>query len=237
LTTRLALALGAFLIFIGGQPRAFAEQVVLTPPAAPDEPKHATAPLATSDSETKERGILGPVLIGPMVSTLSIPTLFRVALEAKVYKWFDFAIEYGMLPRVVIDTALVSATSVSAKARIFPFQKSLFVGVGFGVQSLKAEKTEVADDIEIHGTATVVTSYITPEIGWRWVWPSGLTMGLEFGCQLAQSSTSMITTDAPASLVSDPTYDQVTNDLSDAGNQIGNTSLPDFAFAQIGYLF
>jgi hypothetical protein len=172
---------------------------------------------------------LGPVQIGATVGALSLPRPVNVQLFAKVYDLIGIGVSYSYLPGFIADAILslygvhnVSLTSSAwdVDLRLFILQGAFFLGSSLGTQSLTA--TATSNGVTARGDLTTV--YVTPRLGWLFIWDSGFLMGTELGVQIPVSSTLTI----------DPAANN--RDVREAARVIGQTPLPAVTF-RIGYLF
>ncbi|MEW6055468.1 MAG: hypothetical protein AB1540_02555 [Bdellovibrionota bacterium] len=203
-----------------------------------EKPRQEESYEGKSDGYGKTHGLLGPVVLGPAVSLLAFPHPIEVGLEGKYKDLFGFGLTYGFIPDLVIKTAKINTKAFDARVRWFPFRGAFFVGMAFGTQTISAKKSAEIQSIKVNAEVEVQSSFYTPHVGWRWVWPSGYFMGVDLGWQLASGAETTLTTDVRnVLLLATPQYGQLEKDVKDLGNQYGNKPLPMFTLIHFGWLF
>jgi hypothetical protein len=184
----------------------------------------------------KPRGILGPVTLGPQVTGLGFPTLFRLGIEGKLANLVGFGVEYGWFPSMNISNVNTSFNSVQGSAKVYPLRGSFYLGVYLGSQSLSLNAVANSNSGSGVITATATAVYLTPSLGWKWVYESGFFLGLELGWQVVLNTVSALSYSQPtisAALQASSQGTQITNQL----NILASNGLPSVALLQIGYLF
>lgn len=197
-----------------------------------------TTPVPTeshSDKYGKSEGVLGKFLLGPNITALGFPTPFRFGVDTKYDNMFGLAFSYGLFPSLTLSSISLKFNSWRVDAKVYPFSGAMYVGVGFGKQTLNANYSKVTASTPVNYALSVNSTIITPHIGWRWVWASGFFYGMEAGVQLSASSTATFTTDAPAAVQATAEYTSNKKDIEDKGKTFGQTTLPHFALVQLGW--
>jgi hypothetical protein len=137
------------------------------------------------------------------------------------------------------------------RVRWHPWGGSFFMGTAIGLQRLygtTSESITVLDtSIDTSIKMSVVSPYITPHMGWLWVFQSGFVLGLDFGWQFPLSSKTELEASATTSnalannaielVQQTQQYQALENDVKDIGNKIGKISLPYFTVLRIGWFF
>ncbi len=219
---------------------AAAESKSVAVPAtpAPKEPTVASetpAPEKTT-SDTKREGVFGNFLVGPSIGLyLPVPLVF--GLEARWAGWVGMSIESGSLPRRTLLDGSVTADTLRGTLRVFPWQESFFVGVAVGHQNISVAKSVTVQGQTVTANVDVSSPYVTPVIGWKWLWSSGFFWGLEAGWQIPRSPNVRVSTDANNAISSTAEYKKAENEARDAANKLGEMGLPHLAVINIGYLF
>jgi hypothetical protein len=187
----------------------------------------------------KTEGLLGPLLVGPKI-TAGVPVPFRIGLEGKWSGLVGGGFDYGFFPSMSFGEATISANSWNLAARIYPFQESFYIGVAFGKQSLSGSMTDQINTgfttESVTATAQFNQTFLAPQIGWRWVWDSGLFLGMELGVQIPMSSDVVISTNR-LDLEALAEVAALKNDASSEAETYGNQVLPWIGLLQIGYFF
>lgn len=147
----------------------------------------------------------------------------------------------------------LSMLALDFKGRWHPFQGSFFLGLGLGYQRMSGKMTDTIP-VQANGqTTNVLTTvalgvnspYLTPQLGWFWVWSGGFTLGFDLGIQVPfVPQTSLdITTDNTnanigiAQIQATTQYRELEAKVQDAGNKIGRQSLPMVTAIRIGWMF
>lgn len=198
----------------------------------------------------ESRGLLGPVRIGPYVS-VAIPHPLTFGIDGVYKELFSFGFSTSSFDSE-IGSVEIGLSHWDIRARWHVFQGSFFIGAAFGQQSLTGK---ASDDISFgSGTSSqkipttvdieIKTSYLTPHIGWLWIWDSGFNMGFELGLQLPSgnktefNSTFRGVDPAEEAAVKDSKdYKDLEKDVKDAGDLIGKTTLPHMTMFRIGWFF
>lgn len=189
----------------------------------------------------KTEGLLGPVTLGPTVG-IALPHPVNVGLEGRYLDLFGFAFDYGFLPQVTVSSVQAKINAYDARLRWFPFRGSFFIGAAYGKQKLSGSKSQTVNVSGVSVPATVGmdidTTYIAPQLGWRWEWESGFVVGIDFGWQFVTTSGSTLTTNiTDPTITSLPDYQKIVSDVNDVGNKIGKQGLPNITLLQFGYMF
>lgn len=192
---------------------------------------------SNNDGYGKTEGVAGPVVFGPILTAAGFPSPFRFGIDARGYNYFGMGLDYGFLPTLDFSAVKIKYNSWRVLGRFFPFQGAFFLGVGFGKQNLTGSSSNTVQTAAVSYSIELSTTILTPHLGWRWTGQSGLFFGMEFGLQLASSSTSTFSSDAATALQGDATFLAEKAKIEDEARKLGNTTLPHFALLQIGYLF
>jgi len=151
-------------------------------PSSPDVERHA----GSHDTGTKESGIIPGVLIGPRLGMdLPAPT---IGAEVKILRYFGASFEYAFFPKVGIAGASIGYSMWNAAAHVYPFGGALFIGAVYGHYGIEGSVSSPQGS----GAVAVNSKFLGPQIGARWVQPSGFFAGIDvaWAFPLAYSSTS-----------------------------------------------
>jgi hypothetical protein len=179
--------------------------------------------------EGKTSGVLPGLLIGPKLSIIALP-MPGAGVEAKG-ELLGGSVDLGYLPLTSVGgkgNAKIGFTNLSATGRVFPWRGSFFLGASVGSRTFRARAKD--DTTGETAKAEVTSTYLAPQLGWRWVWHSGFFMGLDLGWQLVLSKKA--TYDLPAG--ANP---QDVKDVQDATDKVGKVGLPVLSLLQVGYFF
>ena len=209
----------------------------------------APAAPATPAASAPATGLIPGVRIGPKLSVLPAPALFGVGLEARIKDTVGLSVDYGLLPELhvpsfsdstsapgvsnEISNGRFSYQDLSFAARWIPWGGSFHLGAAYGIRTFKASATGTATSsgLSVSGVASLrsTSTYLAPELGWRWIWSSGFFMGLDLGWQLVLSQKTSV--DVP----SDAFTTSKIQDYQDLANKLASTGLPVVSLLQLGW--
>lgn len=190
----------------------------------------ASPALAASSGYGKTEGAVPGVLFGPHLNLLALPPGLGLEVRA-LENQLGLSLDFGFVPSTTIEQAEASWNDLSLAARWYPWAGRFFLGARAGTRSFEASaKDETAPGVTTEASAKVRSTYLAPELGWRFAWQNGFFMGIELGWQLILSSDT--TLDIPAA--TDP---QTRADVVDAADAVGDTGLPILTVLQLGWYF
>ena len=145
-------------------------------------------------------------------------------------------------------------TAIEARGRWHPWDGGFFLGTSFGYQSIYGTATEPItfnagsggnQTIKTTVKASINSTYLTPQLGWFWVFEKGFCVGFDLGLQVPVgaktvidiSTDNQIANDALDYLKATKEYKQLESQVADAGNRVGKIILPYFTFFRIGWMF
>jgi hypothetical protein len=147
-------------------------------------------------SGTKESGIIPGVLIGPRIgSDLPAPT---IGVEAKVLRYFGASFEYAFFPKIGIAGASLGYSMWNASARVYPFGGAFFIGGVYGHYGIEGSVTSAQGS----GAVRVNSTFLGPQLGARWVQPSGFFAGIDVAWAFPLAYSSASTPDPSGTMVS-----------------------------------
>lgn len=186
---------------------------------------------ARAEGYGKQYGVLGnvPLVFGPKLTIGFInPT---IGVEAKYANLVGLSVEYGFVPEFTVPSSSppvkVGWSGWNVGAKLYPFRGSFFLGAALGGRSF----TGKASDPTGNYSADVTSTYLAPEIGWRWVARSGLFFGMEFGWQFVLGYTSEFRFNGV------PVPTSGISGLQDAAKFVGEQGLPIIGLFTVGYFF
>ena len=177
---------------------------VSPPPVLPPE---AVTPLEGNNEKDDENEYFR---IGPMAS-FGFFQFFSVGAEARLFRFHGLGANYGGISNFNLknypnlqdrinhnNNTPIQSTSgniqhFEARAVIYPFLGSFFIGTALGIRTLDAtiEACEFINAIGQYNSCiplrahlNVKTVYVTPQFGWMAVWNNGFTLGTELGVQI-----------------------------------------------------
>jgi hypothetical protein len=205
------------------------------PGAAPDPAPVAVVPAARpsparSGGYGKSEGVLPGMVIGPKLSVLRIPAP-GLGVEAKIRNAFGLSFDYAFIPTVTVDDVSASYADWSVGAKWYPWRGAFFLGAAFGGRRFEGSAKETVSGITHEAKGEVSSTYLAPQLGWRWVWGSGFFMGMDVGWQVILSTET--TLDIPAEIASTETA----QDVRDASDDLGKLGFPIVSLLQLGWFF
>jgi hypothetical protein len=204
-----------------------APAVPLAPPGVSAEAPPPAPIAAVSPEPYGKRG----VLIGPKLSLIALPP--GLGLEARLFDTLGISVDFNFIPSVKVSKdstkdSRAKYADLSVAARWFPWHRSFYLGASLGTRDFKAS---AHDNLTLETASAEVTStYIAPQLGWRFIGKSGFFYGIDLGYQIILSSTQTFV--LPAS--TDPEQEQ---DLRRAANDLGQLGFPILTLVQFGWYF
>ena len=216
---------------------AFTTAALAADPASSGAPTADVAAPATAPALTpvahqpaaygKPEGLLPGMVIGPKFALVPVPGLFGLGLEAKFQNLVGVGLDYNFFPSTGVGNVKIGLSDLSFAARVFPWRSRFYLGAALGQRSFWGTASDRVTGQEIK--VEVKSTYVAPELGWRFVWGSGFFMGIDLGYQVVLSP-SMTLTLPPGTI--DATDKK---DVEDAGKQIGKVGLPIISLLQLGF--
>jgi hypothetical protein len=206
----------------------------------------------TSGARAAEPGLIPGFRIGPKLAVLPVPGLVGFGLEARIKETVTLSADFGLLPEVsipgisesnvqsggtsattTITDGKVSYQDLSFAARWVPWRGAFHLGAAYGQRTVKASAkgTATSGGITASGVATLEakSSYLAPELGWRWIWQSGFFMGLDLGWQFVLSPQAHV--DVPAAAFAPGKV----QDYTDLANRLASQGFPVLSLLQLGW--
>src|SRR5262249_17237886 len=191
-----------------------------------------------------------PIRAGLLVGIVSVPRAISFELFVKIHNLIGIGVAYSLLPSAVGDWLLsiggVHNASVESSAwdvdlRLFLFRGSFFVGAAFGRQGVNAAADVSTNTLfgRVHFTGDLSSFYVTPRLGWLWIWRSGFSLGVDAGAQIPIGYELTL---GPAAIFNDPilrndpAFRRYVKDVEDAARLVGETPLPSLHF-RLGYTY
>jgi hypothetical protein len=172
-------------------------------------------------SGPKESGIIPGALIGPRLSAaVPAPTL---GAEVKLFRYFGASFDYALFPKITINGVEVSYSMWNVAARVYPFGDVFFVGAVYGHYGVEASATVTQGS----GSVRASSDFLGPQIGARWIQPSGFFFGIDaaWAFPLAYSSEAS----------SDPSG--TTTSVKVTADRYLKNGIPLVGLASVGWLF
>jgi hypothetical protein len=124
-------------------------------------------------SGSKVSGIIPGVLFGPRLS-VAVPTP-TLGGEVKILRYFGASFDYGFFPKLNIAGVDVNYSMWNVAARVYPFGDVFFVGAVYGHYGVEASATVAQGN----GFVRASSNFLGPQIGARWIQPSGFFFGID----------------------------------------------------------
>jgi hypothetical protein len=214
-------------------PSATPEAAVMPEPSATP----VLAPTATPTSEEVVESSPSNFVFGPYIA-VGLPRPISGGLELKYADLVGLSASYGYLPELTVSSVKLKLNGWDARAKIYLFQGSFFLGVAYGSQKFTGSQTQTINGQVVTGVVNQDNTFIAPHIGWNWGSnTSGFFAGIELGVQLSLKRSSAFTSDADASVQATTEYTNLKKDIEDKSELVGKTPLPLISLIKIGYLF
>lgn len=178
--------------------------------------------------------------VGALLGIVSVPRPINLELSIKPNELLGFGVGYSMFPPIKIDDVEAGFQAFNAVGRVFPFKGAFYVGLGFGYQMIDVEATDEIRGNEITATIEESNFFITPQVGWLWVWDSGFALGINAGVQIALSSDPKVTLrDERGRVIRGPSNEQqeLEDDVRNLGEWIAGFPIPAVDLLKLGFYF
>jgi hypothetical protein len=205
-------------------PLARAQSILGADTRSPDGLREASEVQGRVDrrgSGPKESGLIPGALIGPRLSlAVPAPTL---GAEVKLFRYFGASFDYALIPNVTINGVSVHYSMWNVGARIYPFGDVLFVGAVYGHYGVDATATVA------QGTGSVRASsdFLGPQIGARWIQPSGFFFGIDVAWAFPLSYTSEASPDPSGT----------TTSVKETADRYLRNGIPLVGLVSVGWMF
>lgn len=166
-------------------PSALVAVLAFAPPAS------AAPPEARAPSRYAERGLLGPVRLGPVLG-IGFPDGLQLGVVTRGWGWVTLGASAGWVPETKIpiggEDTRITRVSGEAFARVHPFRGGFFLGAGIGAMQMKgqlfAEKEAFGQNVDTRARAFVASVHATPQVGYVWMFGRHVTASMEVGVQV-----------------------------------------------------
>jgi hypothetical protein len=154
-------------------------------PVAPEVSTYPPAPVA-------EVGAPPPVppedtvRIAVLLGIISLPRPAEIEVMVKIDRLFSLGVQYSMLPTLTVpgQDASLKLNATQAVVRWFPFRGAFYLGSGIGYQQLNASLGQTVQNGRLVVAADMSTVFLSPQLGWLWMWRSGFALGINLGIQI-----------------------------------------------------
>jgi hypothetical protein len=215
-------------------------------------PEAASAVIATSSAPplTAPR----PKQLGLTLGIISLPRPIELEAHFRVLPSLGLSAQYSMLPDLTVPggSASLRLRAFQGVARWFPFKGSFFVGAGLGYQTFRASLTNTIQSNGQSGTLTTTADlsgmFVSPQIGWLFVWNSGFTLGISIGAQIPLPKDPVATTEYNGETVPDQANASFPQQIVDKSNDMKDTirtlgklankyPMPNIDLLRLGFFF
>ena len=206
-----------------GTPSKLQPSALDTPVAQPKFP-------TLQQKDTKTEGLIPGILFGPKLSIIRLPTP-ALGVEVKAYQLFGASFDYGFIPDFTISNVTLGMKTWNVGAKVYPLRGAFFLGANLGGYTFTGKST--VSDLNGQPVAAkldISTTFIAPEIGWRWVWNSGFFTGLDLGWQFPLSYKSTLDVPGGASPGN-------IKDVRDNADKYVKSGLPALGLFELGWFF
>ena len=172
-------------------------------------------------SRHRDSGLIPGMLIGPRL-TVAVPTP-TIGAEAKILRYFGASFDYGYFPKINIAGVDVSYSMWNVAARVYPFGDVFFIGAVYGHYGVEATATVA------QGTGFVLASsnFLGPQIGARWIQPSGFFFGVEVAWAFALGYSSEASPDPSGT----------TQSVKQTADRYLQNGIPIVGLVSVGWMF
>lgn len=169
----------------------------------------------------RDSGLIPGVLIGPRLS-VAVPTP-TLGVEAKVLRYFGLSFDYGLFPKIDISNVSVSYEMWNVAARVYPWGHTFFVGAVYGHYGVEA----VGSTPQGTGSVRASSTFLGPQIGARWIQPSGFFVGVDLAWAFPLSYSSEASPDPSGTTAS----------IKQTVDRYVQNGIPLVGLVSVGWLF
>lgn len=181
----------------------------------------AHAPEQSRSDAPRDSGFIPGVLIGPRLS-VAVPTP-TIGVEAKILRYFGLAFDYGLTPKLDISGVSVSYEMWDVAVRVYPFGHTFFVGAVYGHYGVEA----VGSTPQGSGFVRASSNFLGPQIGARWIQPSGFFFGIDLAWAFPLGYSSEASPDPTGTTVS----------IKQTADRYLQNGIPVAGLVSVGWLF
>jgi hypothetical protein len=175
----------------------------------------------STGSRHRDSGLIPGMLIGPRL-TVAVPTP-TIGAEAKILRYFGASFDYGYFPKINIAGVDVNYSMWNVAARVYPFGDTFFVGAVYGHYGIQATATTAQGS----GSVRASSNFLGPQIGARWIQPSGFFFGMELAWAFPLGYSSEATPDPSGT----------TTSVKETADRYLKNGIPIVGMVSVGWLF
>ena len=180
----------------------------------------APAPEQSRGAATKDSGLIPGVLIGPRLS-VAVPTP-TIGVEAKVLRYFGVAFDYGLSPKLDI-----SGVNVSYRCGTSPRGSTPLVTPSSSARSTGTTGSRPWAHAQGTGSVRASSNFLGPQIGARWIQPSGFFFGIDLAWAFPLGYSSEASPDPSGTTVS----------VKQTADRYLKNGIPLAGLVSVGWLF
>jgi hypothetical protein len=186
-----------------------------------------------------DKGDVKPISVTPSVNLLNFPHPLEGAVEVIFSQAFSIKYSKSFEPSFKVDGSEADIDNHSFGIRAYPDQGAFFFGLAYGKHEVSANRYENINGFDTNIYAHAEAEYVTPSVGWKWVYDSGFTIGLEFGWLFPFNGSAEVSSnqDLNPLVAGDDEYEQNRRDVEDAARKYVDKGLPSIGLLEIGWTF
>lgn len=198
-------------------------------------PEQKTTPKPETKNDTEDSHQYGFQLSGGFPTGLGFG--FNYHDSSKLWgagvEYSSFSLKQGTAPEIK-----ASLSQIKLVARYHPWAGAFFAGVHLGAQTTTFEGTDVYLGQQLTAKFEIKNNFVTPHIGWQWIFSSGFMYGLELGAQInTGAKTDFTDPTTNAAILNDASYQADKKKVEDEGKKFGSSTIPHLVLFRFGYLF
>jgi hypothetical protein len=167
--------------------------------------------------------------ITPSVNLLDFPHPFDGAVELVFSEAIGIKYSQSFRPHGNIDGDKADIDNRSIAIRSYSGGGPFWFGLAYGHHEINVQRNDQVNGFDTNIYASVESDYVSPMIGWKWVYDSGFTVGVELGWIFPFNSKSDVNADEQ--------YRQQRSDAQDQAEKYGKNGLPTVSLLELGWTF
>lgn len=189
----------------------------------------------TEDKVANEK----PISVTPSFDLLSFPHPGDGALEVVFSKRLGIKYRKSSRPEFKVEGSTAKLDNQSIGVRSYSDQSAFFWGLAYGKHKVDANRYEQINGFDTNVYAHAEAEYITPSFGWKNVYESGFTIGLEFGWLFPYNGSASVSSnqDLNPFVAGTNEYQRKREEAEDAARKYTNKGLPHIGLLEIGWTF
>lgn len=175
----------------------------------------------------------------PSINVLNFPHPFGGSAEIVFSEVFGIKYTKSFRPRGTFNETKVQLDDQSITLRSYPNRGPWFVGLGYGHHTVDGERNEVVNGFDTKIYAHVQSDYLVPTTGFKWIYESGFTIGVEIGWIFAMNSSTNVTSsqDLNPFVNANQEYRNRLQDAENSVNKYVKDGTPTIGLLEIGWTF